>query len=124
DRLDRKTTHVPAKRPVGVWPPTPFDPRTAWRLSAIDALTKFKEIRAWTVEEMLFKFEEYNGFGYRPHGILSPYVWNYSQFYSHGGFPCDRCWSDTYVSRQAGAGVIVRSLSQVDGNEVNLVYET
>jgi hypothetical protein len=38
DRLDRKTRHVPPHRPPGAWPPAPFNPLSAWRLSSIDAL--------------------------------------------------------------------------------------
>jgi lysozyme family protein len=84
---------------------------------------EFDGIKNWTVEQMLFGFEKYNGFGYRPHNIMSPYVWNYSQFYTRGGFPCDRCWSDSYVSKQAGLAVIIKALKQVDPNGVILTYE-
>ena len=124
DRLDRKTRNVPPNKPSGAWPPSPFDPRTAWRTSAIDALHEFDQIHSWTLEEMLYGFEKYNGFGYRSKNIVSPYVWNYSQYYTRGGFPQDRKWDQNYVSRQAGLGVLVKELSVIDPNGVKITTET
>jgi lysozyme family protein len=123
DRLDRKTTDVPANKPPGVWPPSPFDPKAAWRTSAVDALHEFDNIHAWTLEEMLYGFEQYNGFGYRGKKIASPYVWNYSQYYTKGGFPRDRQWDSNYVSRQAGLGVLVKELSVTDQNDIKITTE-
>jgi lysozyme family protein len=136
DRLDQKTHNVPKRRPFlqnhplpagakdSKWPPIPFETDFAWRLSAADALTEFENIKSWTVERMLFGFEQYNGFGYRPHHIDSPYVWSYSQYYHEGGFPCDGCWSGTYISKQAGLGLIVKAISIADPAGVLLVFES
>jgi lysozyme family protein len=122
DRLDRRTINVPKGRPKGPWPPNPFDPRAAWRLSAEDALKELKPIESWTAEQMLYGFEKYNGFGYRPHGVPSPYVWNYSQFYTHGGYPRDGKWEDNYVSRQAGLAPLIKVLSDMT-SDIKIEYE-
>ena len=124
DPLDHKTVNVPAGRPNGPWPPVPFDPRVAWRLSAVDALSEFASITNWSVERMLYGFEAYNGFGYRSHHINSPYVWSYSQYYVQGGYPSDNVWSDTYVSKQAGLGLLIKALSDADPANVKLSFES
>ena len=122
DRLDRRTINVPSGRPKGPWPPNPFDPRVAWRLSAEDALKELKPIESWKVEQMLYGFEKYNGFGYRSHGVPTPYVWNYSQFYTRGGFPRDRQWEDNYISRQAGLAPLIKVLSDMTP-DIKIEYE-
>jgi lysozyme family protein len=122
DRLDRRTINVPKGRLKGPWPPNPFDPRVAWRLSAEDALKELKPIESWKAEQMLYGFEQYNGFGYRPHGVPSPYVWNYSQFYTHGGYPRDSKWEDNYVSRQAGLAPLIKVLSDMTP-DIKIEYE-
>lgn len=73
---------------------------------------------------VLFGFEKYNGFGYRPHSVKSPYVWSYSQFYTKGGYPSDGQWSDGYVSKQAGLGLVTKALSGAAPDEVKLEFET
>lgn len=130
NRLDRLTTDVPSNRPFrssrpnGMWPPVPYDPRVAWRISAVDAMLDFKRIHAWKIEQMLYGFEQYNGFGYRLHKMNSPYVWSYSQYYLRGGYPCDNCWSNSYLSKQAGLAPIIKALRIAAPGEVNLVYDT
>lgn len=117
DFLRAKTVQVPRGRPAGKWPPSPWDPNEAWRLSAVDALKleRFDRVKAWTVEQMLYKFESYNGWGYRSHpGFSSPYLWNYTQYYTGGGYPCDHCWSDSYISKQAGLVSIIHAIKTTD----------
>jgi lysozyme family protein len=116
--LKRKTVDVPPNKPDGTWPPEPWDAEQAWRVSAADALTRYRN-KNWNLEDMLFMFELYNGWGYRGHpGFRSPYLWNYTQHYERGGYPRDHEWSDSYVSRQCGVVVIIKSLADVMPNEV------
>ncbi len=121
DFLKIKTVQVPSNRPSGSWPPVPWNAGEAWKLSAVDALRDYRKLESWTVPQMLFMFESYNGWGYRNHpGFRSPYLWNYTQHYSRGGFPRDHQWSATYVSRQAGLASIIRALSELAPQEVIL----
>ncbi len=126
DRLDRKTTHVPAARPRGSWPPVPFKPREAWKLSAIDALRDYANLRMASVERVLYEFERYNGWGFRSHGVSSPYLWSFSKYYTHGGYVCDgaKCWRDNYISKQAGLGVLLKALSAADPRDVKLRFQS
>ena len=125
DFLKLKTVQVPSGRPAGKWPPEPWNAEAAWQLSAQDALRGFKRVSKWTVERMLYTFEAYNGWGYRSHqGFRSPYLWNYTQFYNGGGYPCDRCWSPTYLSKQAGLVCIIKSIKAINPEEVIIEYES
>ena len=59
---------------------------------------------------MLFRFEKYNGFGYRSHGIASPYLWSYSNQYTKGKYVRDGKWDANAVSLQCGAALLVKEL--------------
>lgn len=110
DALTARTTHVPAGRPKEGVPPF------TWEESAEDAL-KIKNLQQWTdwtAPGMLYKIEEYNGWGYRRSHpqVLSPYLWSFSNHYSKGKYVADGRWSDTAVSQQCGAVVILRRLAE------------
>ena len=115
DSLQRKTTHVPAGRPVLGYPPY------SWESSAKDALAMqgLTRIHKWTIARSLYEFERYNGFGYRRRGIESPYLWSCSQHYTKGKYIADGRYSSTAVSKQVGAAVIMRRLA-----ECNLLSDT
>ena len=108
DSLDGKTRHVPSNRPRFGNPPY------AWEESAMDAL-QLKALDRWTdwsIAGMLFQFERYNGFGYRPHGINSPYLWSFSNHYIKGKFVKDGLFSESATSKQCGAAVLLRRMSE------------
>jgi lysozyme family protein len=107
DPLTAKTKNVPANRPPG-------NPTFEWETSATDALTyqglnKWKD---WSVAGMLYQFERYNGFGYRVKGIHSPYLWSFSNHYVKGKFVKDGLYDPEAVSKQIGAAVLLRRLSE------------
>ncbi len=110
DPLTRRTIHVPAGRPRRGRPPF------TWEESAIDALRMhgLHRIDEWSLARILYELERYNGWGYRkyhPH-VKSPYLWAGSTHYSSGKYVADGTWSDTAVSRQAGAAVLIRRLQE------------
>lgn len=110
DRLTGRTRHVPAGRPRDGAPPF------TWEHSARDALTmhKVNEVAQWTLARILYELEKYNGWGYRlyhPH-VNSPYLWGFSTHYHSGKYVADGTWSDSAVSRQCGAAVIIRRLEE------------
>jgi lysozyme family protein len=70
--------------------------------------------RPWSAELLCYELEKYNGFGYRAHGINSPYLWSYSNEYHAGKFVSDGVYSPAAASGQAGAMPIFKSLCTLD----------
>jgi len=110
DPLTARTTHVPAGRPAEGNPPF------TWEASAADALAlrKIDRVGDWSLERVLYELEGYNGWGYRRfHAhVKSPYLWSFSNHYSRGKYVADGTWSDTAVSRQCGAAIVIKRLEQ------------
>lgn len=107
DPLSDRTVQVPANRPK-VW-----DPPNDWESSARDALDYegFTNQTDWSLAHTLFRYEAYNGFRSRElHDINSPYLWSFSNHYDSGKFVADGVWSESAVSKQCGAGVLLREL--------------
>jgi lysozyme family protein len=112
DPLSGRTVHVPAGRPKTGSPPF------TWEESAGDAFT-LKRLgfeTDWSLAGTLYQLERYNGWGYRlyhPH-VLSPYLWSFSHHYTSGKYIADGTWSDTAVSRQCGAAVLLRRMAELN----------
>jgi lysozyme family protein len=109
DPLIARTVQVPKNRPPAGDPPFSF------KASAVDALKlkKFDTQTSWDLPQILYRLEKYNGFGYREyHDIFSPYLWSGSNHYTKGKYVADNQWSDTAVSKQIGAAVILRRLAE------------
>ncbi|MFN0122634.1 MAG: hypothetical protein ACKV2V_19220 [Blastocatellia bacterium] len=110
DPLTQRTFHVPAGRPVNGQPPF------TWEESAIDALS-LKGLGPqtdWSLAGTMYQLERYNGFGYRLHHpeVKSPYLWAFSFHYTKGKYVQDGTWSDTAVSKQCGAAVLIRRMGE------------
>jgi lysozyme family protein len=110
--LSARTRQVPAGRPSKWLPPSD------WESSARDALKLlgFTGQTDWSLERTLFRLEAYNGFGYRPYGVASPYLWSFSNHYERGKYVADRKWSAAAKSQQCGAAVMLRLLT--DAGEI------
>ncbi len=110
DPLTARTRHVPADRPATGEPPF------SWQESAVDALVlrKIDKVVDWSLDRILYELEAYNGWGYRKfhQHVKSPYLWSFSNHYTSGKYVADGTWSDTAVSRQCGAAVIIKRLEQ------------
>ena len=111
DPLTACTVQVPAGRPRTGIPPF------TWEESASDALTlkKLSAQTEWSLAGMLYQIERYNGWGYRlyhPH-VLSPYLWGFSNHYVSGKYIHDGTWSDSAVSKQCGAAVLLRRFAEL-----------
>ncbi len=96
DPLSDKTVHVPKGRPEQWLPPSD------WSSSAVDAMKfeGFSALNTWSVAEMLYYWESFNGFGYRyvkPEPIKSPYLWSFSNLYTTGKFESDRKYDPSLV---------------------------
>ena len=108
DSLERRTVNVPVGRPKTGEPPFTFE-ESALDALECDGLTKCND---WSIGGMCYTLEGYNGWGYRAHNVNSPYLWSYSNLYTRGKYIEDNQWSDTAVSRQCGAAVILRRISE------------
>lgn len=110
DPLNARTVQVPAGRPRTGTPPF------TWEESAADALA-LKGLNAqtdWSLAGILYRLEGYNGWGYRRFHpqVLSPYLWGFSNHYLSGKYVKDGVWSDSAVSQQCGAAVLLRRMAE------------
>jgi lysozyme family protein len=106
DPLGARTVRVPKGRPLA------GDPPFTWEHSAEDAL-RMKGLVGqpdWSLAAMLFRFESFNGFGYRLRGLASPYLWSFSNVYTGGLFVADHVFDPAARSRQCGAAVLLKRL--------------
>lgn len=110
DPLTARTVRVPVGRPAAGEPPF------SWEDSAADALTlrRLHRVSDWTLPGMLYQLEAYNGWGYRLNHpqVKSPYLWCFSNHYTRGKYVSDGRWSDTAVSQQCGAAVLLRRMAE------------
>jgi lysozyme family protein len=110
DPLTARTVQVPAGRPKAGKPPF------TWEASATDALTleKYPGWTDWSIPGILFKWESFNGWGYRTYHpeVKSPYLWASTNQYKSGKYVQDGLWSPTAVSKQVGAAAILRRLAE------------
>jgi len=106
DRLTDRTVKVPKGCPKKGEPPF------TWIQSAQDALRmkKLDEVTDWSVPHMLYLLEAYNGFGYRRRGLPSPYLWSFSNIYDKGKFVADGEFDPNAVSKQCGAGLMLKAM--------------
>ena len=108
DPLTRRTVLVPKGRPLEGSPPF------TWIDSARDALRlkKLDQVNDWNLPRMLYLWEAYNGFGYRPIGIPTPYLWSFSNLYQSGKFVADKRFDPAAVSKQCGAALMLKVLEE------------
>lgn len=104
DPLTARTVHVPKGRPRSGKPPF------TWEASARDAIRYegLDKVTDWSLTGTLYQIEKYNGFGYRLHGIHSPYLWSFSNHYTRGKYAADGKFDPDLVSTQIGAAVLLR----------------
>lgn len=110
DPLSRRTVNVPSGYPKTGQPPF------TWETSATDALKldKYPQWTDWSIPGILFKWESYNGWGYRTYHpeVKSPYLWAGTNQYRCGKYVKDGLWSATAVSKQIGAAALLRRLAE------------
>lgn len=110
DSLNARTRQVPKGRPATGKPPF------TWEQSATDALTMrgLDKVTDWSLAHLMYQLEGYNGWGYRKYHqhVYSPYLWSYANHYTKGKYVADGTWSETAVSQQPGAMVLIRRLEE------------
>jgi lysozyme family protein len=108
DSLAERTIRVPLGRPFAGVPPF------TWEESAEDALSMkgYIGLDDWSVASMLFRWESYNGMGYRKLGVPTPYLWSFSNIYEKGLFVVDHEFDKDAVSKQCGAAILLKALQE------------
>lgn len=108
DSLQARTWHEPKGRPLE------WNPPNDWESSALDALTYegFTGKSDWSLAAALYRWERFNGMGYRRSdiNIPSPYLWSFSNHYSKGKFVKDSEFDAEAQSDQCGAAVMLLAL--------------
>lgn len=99
DALTRPSVHVPKGRPPLGAPPNDRFPVT-WEFAAIDAFTVCDRldvisVPSWCLAYACFKWEGYNGFGYRAHGLRTPYVLGGTNLQQPGKYTADGIFKTT-----------------------------
>lgn len=105
--FNRVTTIVPKGR----------GPFKSWEAGAIDAfiMMGLHTVKDWSLEEALYQFERYNGFGYARMGKNSPYVWSFTNHgVGVGKYVADGKYSPTAVSKNIGAYPLYTLLVKAD----------
>lgn len=100
---NKKTTIVPVGR----------GPFASFTEGAVDALKLqgADRITDWSLGNVLFFLEGYNGYGYaRYKGINSPYLWSGSQHYTSGKYVSDGKYDPEAVSQQIGIALLMKEL--------------
>lgn len=106
DPLTARTTHVPKHRPIAGNPPF------SWPESARDAFNGMWRPQCWDIAGCLEFMERYNGLGYQKHGILTPYLWDFTNAYVSGLFVADGSFDPNAKESRPGAVSILKVLSQ------------
>ncbi|MCM2473384.1 DUF882 domain-containing protein [Rhizobium sp. CG5] len=116
DRLTARTFRVPAGRPHSGSPPF------TWEFSAEDALRGegLAGLADWSLARSLYRWEVFNGLGYRSRRIPTPYLWSFSTVYNKGKFVGDGVFSPTAVSQQCGAAVLLKALIDLGAVDVGI----
>ncbi|HXW26777.1 MAG TPA: peptidoglycan-binding protein [Xanthobacteraceae bacterium] len=108
DRWDRVSVNVPKGR----------GPFPNWTAAAIDAYTldHLDKVGAanWTWARFCYEGELFNGFGYRSHGVHTPYLWAGSNNYTSGKYVSDGKFSASHVDTQLGTVPVARAMAQMD----------
>jgi lysozyme family protein len=104
----RRTRLVPAGR----------GPFATWEEAAIDALKLKKHhlIKDWSIEQVLYSSEQFNGWGYLNKGINSPYMWAGSNHYTRGKYVADHVFSGSHVDTQLGVAPVMKRVLELQGD--------
>lgn len=106
----RRTTIVPKGR----------GPFSTFLESAKDALRGYAA-KLWDIAQIAFTNEAFNGFGYRSHGIPSPYLVGGSNLQKRGKYVSDGVYSSSAWDTQIGTLTILKRLCELDADVVKRV---
>ena len=110
DPLTARTTHVPAGVIPDKEPPYTFEEAAVYALR----MYHYDTNSDWSLPRICYLLEKFNGFGYRRHGINSPYLWSGTNNYVIGKYTSDGVWSPDAISGQLGAIPILNRIIALD----------
>ena len=118
DPLINRTYRIPPGRPLGQ-PPFTFEE------SAIDALNMmgYTKIKTWTIEQIAYRCEMFNGFGYRDYGVPSAYLWSGTNQYEIGKFIKDHVFDANVVDVQQGCMAVFKIILDKTNEQVTIENE-
>lgn len=120
DLLSGRTWHVPKGRPIfnpkhGSKPPSVSNPYL-WAESAVDALllVGYDTEKNWSLGNILWEFEKFNGTGYRKYHpkVPSPYIWSFTTLYSKGKYVGDGHFDPNVISQQPGCAAYLLRMKE------------
>ena len=102
--------------------PKGLGPYQSWMASAISTYTseRLDQIgkENWTWARLCYEGELFNGFGYRAHGVHTPYDWSGTSNYARGKFTGDHRFDFTVADQQLGiipvARIMASTMSEID----------
>ena len=117
DPLTHPSVHIPRGRPPLGAPPNDRFPVT-WIYAASDAFTVCDKLNVnsapWSMPYACFKWEFWNGGGYRAHGIRTPYVVGGTNLQQPGKYVADGVFDPNHMDSQLGClPVAVRMIELV-----------
>jgi lysozyme family protein len=110
DSLKKRTINVPKGRPSAGKPPF------KWVDSAVDALTYDNVTTSKDRGKQCEAAVKYNGLGYERYGIVSPYGFSQTSFYSRGLFVSDGKFSPETISKRPGVCLILKRIDEIRAN--------
>lgn len=104
--------HVTTIVPVGRGPFPDFT------TGAVDALQKmnFTTIKDWSLERIAYCLEGFNGYGYRAHGVNSPYLWAGTNRYAKGKYIRDGVFDPNVIDVQLGSMAVLARLCALNAD--------
>jgi lysozyme family protein len=108
DRWDRVSRHVPAGK--GPFASKLEADRYYIHYDHLDDLSVDK----WTMAYACWKGEIWNGFGYRGHGVHSPYLWGGTNIQQRGKYVADGVWDSAAMDSQVGIVPVMLELIHRD----------
>jgi lysozyme family protein len=101
--------------------PSGRGPFATWEESAYDALVTLKhldKVTSWPVEQLAYRSEQYNGPGYRNHGVPSAYLWAGTNIYLGGKYVHDgpSGWDPTFMDPQPGVMPLIHTMMTLDSS--------
>lgn len=117
DPLTHPSVNEPRGRPPLGAPPNDRFPVT-WEYAALDAFTvcdrlNVLSVAEWTLPYACWKWEGYNGFGYRAHGIRTPYVVGGTNLQQRGKYTSDGKFDPAHMDGQLGALPIAMRMIEI-----------
>jgi lysozyme family protein len=93
-------------RAVSTHVPRGLGPYKSWAAAAVAAyrVDHLDKVGAanWTWARACYEGELFNGFGYRAHGIHTPYLWSWTNVYTRGKFVADGRFDAAEKDQQCG----------------------